>query len=94
MDGMSCQNVDAFVQIISDILKETLQTMQNRTEQYYDGIVTVVSSDNTLASVDIGDTTFENLSNKTGESLSKDDTVRIFTTTITNSDAYIGVKLN
>ena len=32
MDGMSCQNVDAFVQIISDILKETLQTMQNRTE--------------------------------------------------------------
>lgn len=94
MEDISMKNIDAFVQAISGIIKETLQTMQNRTEQYYDGIVTVVSSDNTVASVDIGDAIFENLPNKTGEPLSKDDAVRIFTTTITNSDAYIGVKLN
>lgn len=94
MDNLNYQTVDAFVQAIADIVKETLKTMQNKSEQYMDGIVTAVASDNTTAAVDIGETSLSGLPNKTGEQLMKNDAVRIYSTTITNSDAYIGVKLS
>ncbi len=94
MDNINYQNIDAFIQVINDIVKETLKSMQIKTEQYYDGLVTNVSTDNKKASVDIGDTVLSDLPNKTNEQLHKYDTVRVFTTTITNSDAYIGVRLN
>ena len=94
--------VEEFVKMIREIAEDVYRKMGAKSEGYYNGIVIDVDEEKNTATVDIGDMVIENLPNKTGETLyvnSVDDNtvasfVRIYTTSPTMTDAYIGVKLN
>ena len=94
------KTIEDFIKIIRDIVIDTVNNMNSNTEHYYNGVVTDVSDDGSLASVNIGDIELENIPNKSGEILSTETTdshasfVRVYTTTNTMTDAYIGRKLD
>ena len=94
MDNFDAKIVEDFVKMVREIVLDVIKNNDSNTERYYNGIVTSVVDDGKYASVDIGDKTLEDLPNKTGEPLSVDSYVRVYTTTHNMTNAYIGVKLN
>ena len=94
------KNIEDFIKIIRDIVIDTVNNMGSNTERYYNGVVTSINEDGSLATVNIGDIVLENIPNKSGETLfvktadSHASFVRVYTTTNTMTDAYIGRKLD
>lgn len=86
--------VEKFVEMIRGIVKDVLkeERLKSRTESYYNGVVTSVNGD--VATVDIGDNVLAGIPNKTGVTLSTKDAVRVYASSPTLTDAYIGIKLN
>lgn len=94
MDNFDTKIVEDFVRMVREIVIDVIKNNDSNTERYYNGIITYVSDDGKFASVDFGDKVIENLPNKTGEPLTNDSYVRVYTTTHNMTNAYIGVKLN
>ena len=100
-NGFDKKTIEDFVKTIREIVIDTVNNINSNTERYYNGIVTEISEDGTLATVDIGDMVLEGIPNKSGEELfiadkttgSHASFVRVYTTTNTMTDAYIGIKL-
>lgn len=96
------KTVEEFVKMIREIAEDVYRKMNTTSEAYYNGIVISVNAEKNTATVDIGDMTLEDIPNKTGETLyvtNKEENtqasfVRVYTTSATMTDAYIGVKLN
>lgn len=94
--------VEDFVAMVREIAEDVYRKMGAKSEGYYNGIVISVNIDNNTATVDIGDMVLEDLPNKTGETLyvtnkeaeTQASFVRVYTTSPTMTDAYVGVKLN
>lgn len=100
MDEFSDLTVEKFVGMIRGIVRDVLKTEMSKAhiEKYYNGIVKSVNTDNNTATIDIGDKLLDDIPNKTGlvlgETLIEKDTVRVYSSSATLTDAYIGVKLN
>lgn len=89
--------IEKFVNVIREIVLDVLEKNDLRFEQCYNGIVTNVESGDDIEyeiiTVLVNDVTLSDLKNKTGEKLSIGDSVRVYTTSSTLTDAYVGVKL-
>ena len=102
MNEFDKKTVEDFIAMIREIVRDTIKQMSTNTESFYNGIVTSVDSEKNTATVDIGDMVIENIPNKTGETLyitnkeagTQASFVRVYTTSPSMTDAYIGVKLN
>lgn len=99
-DKSSDITVEKFVGMMREIVREIVKEEMSKShiEKYYNGIVRSVNTNNNTVSVDIGDKTLDDIPNKTGlvlgESLLVKDTVRVYSSSATMTDAYAGVKLN
>ena len=80
--------------MVREIAEDVYRKMSAKSEGYYNGFVVGVSEDNSIATVQIDNITLNDLPNKTGETLEENSFVRVYTTSPTMTDAYIGVKLN
>lgn len=92
--------VEKFVNMIREIVRDVLKEEMSKShiEKYYNGVVKSVNANNNTATVDIGDKVLDDIPNKTGlvlgETLIEKDAVRVYSSSATLTDAYIGVKLN
>ncbi len=99
-ESFSDLTVERFVNMIREIVRDVLkdEISKSHIEKYYNGIVKSVNVDNNTATVDVGGKLLDDIPNKTGlvlgETLIVSDTVRVYSSSATLTDAYIGVKLN
>ena len=76
--------------IIKQEIKKYMK--ENKYEKPYDGTVVSVSDDGTTATIDLKFVVLENLKNKSGEDLNKDDSVVVYTKGGNINNSYIGLK--
>jgi hypothetical protein len=89
----SIQDVsEGIIKLIRSIVKEEIKQYNSKQETHYDGLVVAVNGNGTI-NVEITSNTLKNLPNKTGESLSVGNGVRIYATSNLMTDAYVGVKI-
>ena len=96
MDNFDKKNVEDFISMIREIVQDTVKQMHLNNEIYFDGVV-VAKDENTTPTtytVDIGENKLSNLVNKSGEDLEGKSGVRVYATSPSLTDAYIGRKLN
>ena len=86
-------NIDDVLNALRVVFNEMSGEASN-IERYCNGIISNVSSDGVNADVSVNGKTLNGLKNKTSETLSVGDSVRVYYTRKTMSDAYIGLKLN
>lgn len=94
MRNINFASVENFITAVREIVYDVIKNTDLRIEKYYDGIVSNVDNDGNVVSVNIGDIILDNISNKTGTTLSIGDTVRVYAASYTLADAYVGTKLN
>ena len=86
--------VEAFISELKKLAKDFAIYSNMGVERCYDGLVKSVDTSKNTASVLSGETLFENIPNKSGETLSVDDAVRVKAISNTLVDAYIGTRLD
>lgn len=88
------KTIEDFVSMVREIAEDVYRKMSAKSEGYYNGFVVGVNEDNSTATVQVDDIILNDLPNKTGEVLEEKSFVRVYTTSSSMIDAYIGVKLN
>ena len=92
------QQVESFIKMIKDIVRQTLETERLNVEYFYDGNIYGTNNveNNGVGSVKVFGSGvneiiyLENIPNKTGASIESGAKVRIYYTKPTLTDAYIG----
>lgn len=87
------EDIEVLISVIKDIVRDVISQMDLRIERYYDGIVGSISSDGNVAVLTYDDMLLEGLENRSGVALKKGDGVRVYSTSPTLADAYVGVRI-
>jgi len=97
-DAFEDLTVEKFVNMIRGIVKDVLKESQLNVERCYNGIIISLDEENDAATVDIGNNVLNSIPNNTGlvlgDTLSVGNAVRVYASSPTLTDAYIGIKLN
>ena len=90
-DKLVKQVVDALFERVNQLIIKKINN--TNVELSSIGIITEVSSDNTLAKVDVGFAITDDIPNCSGETLAEGCVVKIYYDKPDMQDAYIGVRL-